>query len=138
MPLEAILPRRVSDKWGQGHYGASRGVDSEGKPKTHRGVDELCAVGTKILSPIAGTVTKLGYPYGDDLSYRYVEVTTKSGARHRFFYIAPWVHEGQEITTQHCFGESVDLDRRYPGIGNHVHYEVIVDGTHVNPDRMRV
>jgi len=65
----AHLPIRGGDRHGAGHWHASRGS------RLHRGVDLACYPDTGIASPVDGIVTKIGYPYGDDLTYRYVQVT---------------------------------------------------------------
>ncbi|MCA1800695.1 MAG: hypothetical protein LC650_05325 [Actinobacteria bacterium] len=64
MPLEMR-----NDRAGGGGYGAPRG-----RNRKHNGVDLLVQPGDHILSTMAGFVTKHGYCYADDLSWRYVEV----------------------------------------------------------------
>lgn len=120
------LKRRGSDGFGSGHFGASRGS------RTHNGVDLLVNAGEAINSPVTGTVTKLGYPYGDDLGYRYVEVES-GGYEFRVFYVEPSVRVGQEVTTETAIGSAQDLGRRYPGIPNHVHFEIKSDGDYLDP-----
>lgn len=127
---KGILPRRRRDKWGSGHFGASR---SGGKRK-HKGIDFAAEPGTAIYSPVHGRVTKLGYPYGDDLSFRYVEVTA-GGLRHRLFYIYPRVAKGDIVDPGDLLGIVQDSDKRYPGITNHVHYEILdADNEAIDPD----
>lgn len=120
------LKRRGSDGFGSGHFGASRGS------RNHKGVDLLANTGEAINSPVTGTVTKLGYPYGDDLSYRYVQVTV-GGYDFRVFYIDPSVRVGQEVTADTAIGLVQDLGLRYPGIPNHVHFEIKSGGGYLDP-----
>ena len=110
-----------NDAAGSGHFGAPRG------DRKHRGIDYAVPVGAVILAPVAGTVTKLGYCYADDLQWRYVEVTDGDGSRHRAFYVDPCVETGMEVTEYDPIGVAQDITRRYPGSGMiaHVHYEVI-------------
>jgi len=67
-PIEIIDPRR-NDPTGHGDYGTSRGT------KKHRGFDLNGKPGTNIYAPFSGFITKIGYPYSFDLSFRYVEIT---------------------------------------------------------------
>lgn len=126
--ITAKLKKRGTDKWGSGEFGASRG------DRTHNGIDYACEPGTQICSPYAGKVTKLGYPYGDDLSFRYVEVTDYSQRQHRIFYVEPSVEVGKFIADGEVVGVSQKLGNRYPEITEHVHYEVIKDGEYLNPE----
>lgn len=93
------LKRRGSDGFGAGHFGAPRGS------RTHKGVDLLAQSGEAINSPVTGTVTKVGYPYGDDLSYRYVQITA-GDYDFRVFYVEPSVRVGQEVTTETAIGSA--------------------------------
>ena len=72
------------------------------------------------------------YPYGDDLSYRYVQVTV-GGYDFRVFYIDPSVRVGQEVTADTAIGLVQDLGLRYPGIPNHVHFEIKSGGGYLDP-----
>jgi murein DD-endopeptidase MepM/ murein hydrolase activator NlpD len=137
--IEVQLRKRNADKWGQGYFNAPR----DGGKRSHSGIDYYCESGAVILSPIAGKVTKLGYPYGDDLSFRYVEVTDKEHARHRLFYVEPSVEVGDKIEEGDQIGYSQDLTTRYntPEKGpmpNHVHYEIMVGKTHVDPEEYKL
>jgi len=83
------LPYRVSDAFGEGHFGASRGS------RTHKGIDFACYPDTKILSPVDGIVSRHGYPYADDLNFRYIEITNiDTKYKHRMFYVFPDVSLG--------------------------------------------
>lgn len=105
---------RGTDKWGSGDFGASRGN------RTHRGIDYQCVV----VSPVTGEVTKIGYPYSDALEYRYVQITDKSGYDVRCFYVDPLVEVGDRVLEGAVIGRMQSLQKRYPGITDHVHVEV--------------
>lgn len=131
------LRKRQSDKWGAGYFNAPRGS------RSHSGIDYLCEPGASILSPCDGEVTKLGYPYGDDLSFRYVEITDKNHARHRLFYVEPELAVGDTVHENDVIGEAQDLTTRYSTpekgpIPNHIHYEIIVAHSHVDPESYQV
>lgn len=121
------MSERQCDGHGCGHYGASRGT------RKHHGVDLKCAPKTLVYSPIAGTVTKIGYPYGDDLSFRYVEISDR-GYAFRVFYVDPLVEQGQKVSRKTIIGEAQDLRPRYQGITPHVHLEIKNgDGEFIDP-----
>lgn len=129
--MKAILRKRVADSHGSGHFGASRGN------RTHNGQDYYSPVGTMIASPVTGVVTKIGYPYADDLSFRYVEVTDKIKLRHRVFYIHPLVDikVGVKVSKDSGIGITQDLSKKHHGIRPHVHYEIKdPDGHFLNPE----
>ena len=125
--MRASLPVRTFDKFGSGKYGASRGR------KKHKGIDYACVVGTIIYPHEAGTVTKIGYPYGDDLSYRYVEVTNGKDYKLRYFYIEPMVNEGQMVTLETPLGKVQNLNKRYKGITIHCHFEIKSGNRYLDP-----
>jgi murein DD-endopeptidase MepM/ murein hydrolase activator NlpD len=124
-----VLELRGRDGYGSGAYGAPRG------DRTHRGIDFKAPAGAAILSPVSGEVSKLGYPYSDDFSYRYVEVTTRSGLKHRLFYVDPMVKVGDKIAVGQPLGLAQHIAARYDEhlMNNHIHYEVMLRNKHINP-----
>jgi murein DD-endopeptidase MepM/ murein hydrolase activator NlpD len=118
---------RTNDKWGAGHFNAPRGN------RKHSGVDIVCDPNDPITSLCNGVVTKLGYPYADDLSFRYVEVTDDIDRQWRYFYVSPAVQTGQEVTAGDILGYSQSLLNRYPGITQHWHIEIKVGKTFIDP-----
>lgn len=125
-----VAKRRGTDNYGSGYYGASRGS------RTHVGEDFLVPAGSQVYPLKSGKVTKLGYPYRDDLKYRYVEVTDDKGYRLRYFYVSPEVKLGDQVTEDTIIGIAQNLDDRYKGMPNHVHFEVIEPNgskSYVNP-----
>ena len=128
--ITARLQLRKPDKHGSGEWQASRGA------RKHNGIDYSCAEGSVILTPVKGYITKLGYPYGDDLSFRYVQVTDEFENDHRFFYIEPSVQKDEFVMVGDEIGVMQNLIARYPGINNHVHYEVKHLGEYLNPDEL--
>ncbi len=112
---------RGCDEMGCGHFGASRGT------RKHNGIDYCASPGDNICTNVAGSITKLGYTYSDDLSYRYVEVTDSEKQRHRFFYVNPEVSLGDLVSRGDVIGTAQDIAIRYAHKGNmknHVHYEM--------------
>ena len=111
---------RESDNYGSGHFGARRGG------RIHRGVDIVAQAGAPWKSLNSGKVTKLGFAYSDDLSYRYIEVTDEHGHKFRYFYVKalPTLEVGHAVASGDIIGHVQSLQKRYPGITEHVHFEV--------------
>lgn len=126
-----ILPVRGVDSWGSGAYLAKRG------DRKHNGVDLACYPGTLIMSLGEGIVSKIGYPYdpNDPLKgyLRYVQVTDKNNYDLRYFYIEPIVILGDFIIKGQVLGVTQDLQKPYPGITGHVHFEVKKDEKYIDP-----
>lgn len=124
--------KRGCDSAGCGHFGASRGS------RVHNGIDYKAEPNQEVLTHVAGIVTKLGFTYSDDLSYRYVEVTTyKYHMKHRFFYVLPNVTVGDRVSVGDLIGFAQDIVARYPdsGMQNHVHYEIKDStGAYIDPE----
>ena len=135
--MRGILTARLvlrNDPEGQGHFEASRGV------RLHRGMDFFCDPTAIMEAPIEGIVTKLGFPYGDDLAYRYVEITCEFDmTRHRVFYIQPGVVVGDLVYLGNPIGSLQDVTIRYPQYPRmrpHAHYEIITrQGVYIDPEK---
>ena len=126
--LKVITPQRTHDRYGSGHFGASRGR------RRHEGIDFAALPGSTVLAAHPGTVTKIGYPYRDDLSFRYVEITDDLGFAARYFYVEPEVTKGQYVMPDDPIGSVQSLNDRHPGITEHIHFEVRdPDGMRINP-----
>lgn len=126
--IKVIPPFRGIDEHGSGAYKASRGNH------THNGVDFAVAPSSQILSPVEGIVTKLGYAYEDDLSFRYVQITDQFKNDWRLFYVSPLVSVGDLVANEMIVGRSQTLLKRYPGITPHMHLEIKNEfGVYMNP-----
>lgn len=130
--IVAELPKRGSDAFGSGEFHASRGS------RKHKGIDYSCFPDSVIRSPVFGKVTKLGYPYADDLSFRYVQVTDEADNDHRFFYVEPGVKVGDTIAPGDAIGTAQDVAAKHSTANrkmkNHIHYEILINGTEVDPE----
>lgn len=120
---------RKCDKFGCGFYGASRGT------RKHKGIDLISIDGEKVYSPIDGKVTKLGYCYADDLSFRYVEISNKKHVV-RLLYVQPSIPINAELCAGDTIGSAQSLQNRYQGITPHIHAEVKEFGDEINPETL--
>jgi len=113
---------RGQDNSGTGQFGVSR----DGGRRSHEGLDFVGKPGQDVRAITDGVVTKLGYPYDNDLSYRYVEIETSNGYHVRQHYIAPskGLKIGSRVSAGQVIGTQQSIDRRYRGITEHVHVEV--------------
>jgi murein DD-endopeptidase MepM/ murein hydrolase activator NlpD len=120
---------RGCDKQGCGNFGAPRG------DRTHAGADYVARTGQDVGAVTGGEVTNVGYPYGDDLSFRYVEITAGDGYVARQFYIQPGanVQTGASVQAGQVLGTQQRLRGRYPGIAEHVHVEIRRSGRLIDP-----
>lgn len=127
--IKVTTPFRGTDSHGSGAFGASRGS------RKHNGIDFSAQPNSRVHSVCAGEVTKLGYPYSDDLGYRYIQITDTDGYDVRYFYVRPLVVDGDHVGFDEAIGFVQDLDQRYKGITPHIHFEVKKDGEFVDPEK---
>ena len=121
-----MITIRGTDRHGAGHYGAPR------KGRKHSGIDIVIHKNEAITAYEDGTVTKIGYPYNPNDAkkghLRYIEVTIDSGDRHRYFYVDAFVAVGDIVERGDIIGYAQGLAEIYPGISEHIHFEVMKPG----------
>lgn len=122
------LEPRKPDVQGSGHFGASRGG------RSHMGLDLAAEPGTPIHAPINGCVTKIGWPYADPNKrhIRYVQVTA-GDYDFRVFYVDPCVAVGDTVTVDTVIGHGQSTGEFYPGITEHVHFEIKRGRDYIDP-----
>ena len=128
------LAVRGTDPMGNGAYGAPRGE------REHKGTDYLGVPGQTVLWVCDGKVVKIGYPYSDDLRFRYVAFKTSEGHYVRQMYVNPdeWAVVGNEIIVGREAGTLQALHGRYPQIKNHCHIDIKLDGQFIDPETVIV
>jgi murein DD-endopeptidase MepM/ murein hydrolase activator NlpD len=120
---------RGHDGFGDGFFQASR----DGGRRAHEGVDYDSSPGQPVIAPISGYVSKIGFAYPGDTRLRYVEIDNPAlKLTARAFYIDPAVHEGESVRLGQQIGTALSLQRRYPGITNHVHLEIAERGRKID------
>jgi murein DD-endopeptidase MepM/ murein hydrolase activator NlpD len=122
--LLTIPPKRISDKWGYGHYLAPRGDHK------HKGQDFACYPNSEIKAIKYGQVTKIGFPYDDDEDqdgrpdFTYVEIEDPMQNRAQYYYVEPSVKVGDMIQSGQTIGYTQALGGKYNEITEHLHLQV--------------
>lgn len=126
------LPPRISDRWGSGKFGASRGN------RLHMGHDLQAIPGQLVVSPIQGVVLRHKRPYGDGGAYDDGVLISGSGPDEgllaTLFYLKP--HEaiiGQYVERGQSVGEAVSLQAKYTGILDHIHFGLMRGDEWIDP-----
>lgn len=96
--------------------------------RPHHGIDLSAPVGTKIVAPAMGTVTFVGWRLGDGLT---VELAHNGGVTTRYAHCrTTLVHVGQRVPAG---APIATVGASGIATGPHVHFEVLVRGTPVDP-----
>jgi murein DD-endopeptidase MepM/ murein hydrolase activator NlpD len=120
---------RGHDAFGDGFFHADR----DGGRRPHEGVDYDAVPGQTVVAPIAGVITKIGFAYPGDTRLRYVEIENPVlRLTARALYLDPSVREGDTVRLGEPIGTALSLQRRYPGITNHVHLELAEAGRKID------
>ncbi|XP_062271113.1 leukocyte cell derived chemotaxin 2, tandem duplicate 1 [Scomber scombrus] len=111
--------RRMSDTWGQGHYGARRGS------RSHQGLDIVCSDGSDVLAPFDVTLNGKLTVYSDANKAAINSGINLRGAGlcFKLFYVNPdrtsgSVRKGERI------GTMLPMQSVYRGITSHVHVQM--------------
>lgn len=110
------------DSKGNGNFAASRGG------RSHEGADYVFTPGEEVLSPVEGSVVRLGWAYANE-PYRLVEIRSHKGYfLWRFLYVDPSVKAGDKILPYQTIGTAQKISDKYgEEMKDHVHVEVNVD-----------
>jgi murein DD-endopeptidase MepM/ murein hydrolase activator NlpD len=127
---------RVTDDFGHGHFGASRGYS-----KTHKGTDYLATKDDIVKSPFNGKITKYGYAYNGDLEQRYIEISNTDN-KHvlRIFYVnmLSILNIGDNVLIGDHIANVGDISKKYSTdikkMENHIHLEIRKNGELINPE----
>ena len=128
------LPVRGQDRYGSGAFAASR--TSGTRHRLHGGIDFLAEAGQPIIAPIGGVISRYARPYGDghlgDCGL-VIETPERDALMVKLFYVQPALPPGDAVEEGQVVGVATSLQRRYPGISDHVHVEVWQAGRRVDP-----
>lgn len=110
---------RGQDSHGSGAFGAPR---THG---THQGEDYLIAPGETVFAPMSGIVTRYPFPYKGDLIFTGIEIKNDLYDM-KIFYLKASVKIGTIVQAGQPIGTAQNIAGKYsPGMGNHIHIEVI-------------
>ncbi len=120
--IKPISGGRLTSNFGR------RKAPTRGASRNHKGIDWATPVGTAVMASSAGTVAKAGWGSG----YGYVVyINHADGRQTRYGHLSKvlvspgqTVSQGQKIALSGNTGVST---------GPHVHFEILVNGTQVNP-----
>lgn len=120
-----LPPSTVTDEYGP------RESPGEGASTFHEGIDFGAPNGTPIPSAGSGTVEFAGFDSAGGYGY-YVLINHGSGLKTRYAHMngAPAVTTGSHVARGQILGEVGNTGTSF---GNHLHFEVEVDGVRVNP-----
>ncbi len=113
-PVDTSVYNVITSYWGDG--------------RGHKGYDIACAKGTKIYAVQAGTVVES--QWSNSYGY-YIIIDHGDGVKTRYAHCSKLFSKVGEVVSQ---GENIALVGSTGwSIGPHVHFEVIINGTPVNP-----
>lgn len=120
--LKPISGGRLSSRFGR------RKAPTRGASTYHKGVDWATPVGTAVMASCTGTVSRAGWGKG----YGYVVyINHADGRQTRYGHLSKiLVKQGQTVTQ----GQKIALSGN-TGVstGPHIHFEILINGTQVNP-----
>jgi peptidoglycan LD-endopeptidase LytH len=123
------LGPRGNDPWGSGHFGAPR----DGGKRRHAGDDSRATVGAPVRAPVAGRVRRIEESYEDRKGLLFVEIDAGCGRVVQVHYVKPSVRVGDLVVAGDEIGFAQSLQSRYPGILDHLHIVVLINGKRVDP-----
>ncbi len=120
--IKPIYGGRISSYFGY------RNAPTAGATTYHRGVDWAVATGTSVMASSGGTVTQAGWSG----SYGYmVLITHPGGTQTRYAHLSKiLVSVGQTVSQGEVIARSGNTGR---STGPHLHFEILMNGTPVNP-----
>lgn len=106
----------------------SRSAPTKGASTNHKGVDWSVPIGTTVMASSSGTVAKAGWASG----YGYVVyINHPDGRQTRYGHLSRvLVSPGQYVTQGQAIAYSGNTGR---STGPHLHFEMLIGGTQVNP-----
>jgi hypothetical protein len=123
-PLSYPLILR-NDNQGLGHFGAPRGG------RKHQGIDFLANPGSAIMAPISGIMRPLTV-YSTDTRWKGVSIKNNT-TEVKIFYIHPLIVNNTHVYNGTRIGTAQDRASVSPGMKNHIHVEVYINGKLVDP-----
>jgi murein DD-endopeptidase MepM/ murein hydrolase activator NlpD len=120
--IKPIYGGRISSYFGY------RNAPTAGATTYHRGVDWAVATGTSVMASSGGTVTQAGWSG----SYGYmILITHPGGTQTRYAHLSKiFVSVGQTVSQGEVIGKTGNTGR---STGPHLHFEILIGGSPVNP-----
>lgn len=119
--------RPIKSGWISSYFGV-RSDPFTGRPEHHNGIDLAGKEGSEVIAVAAGVVTWAGerWGYGNlvEINHGNGHVTRYGHSKDILVKVGDTVRKGQAVATMGSTGRST---------GPHVHFEVILNGRHVDP-----
>lgn len=104
-----------------------------GRVSAHRGTDFAMPIGTPVKAPADGQIEQVG---NHPVAGRYVVIHHDNGYRTRYLHLSqPLVNRGQRVSMGDRIALSGNTGR---STGPHLHYEVLVNNSQVDPMRVEL
>lgn len=107
--------------------------------RLHNGVDFNVEASGDVYSPIFGKIVRVAVPYKSDDRFRGLVIEGMGryvGYSVKLFYLDPLKEiVGRTVKQGELIGTAQDLTIKYPGITNHIHFEISFKRAQVDPSR---
>ncbi|NOT36440.1 MAG: M23 family metallopeptidase [Saprospiraceae bacterium] len=132
--VDDVMQLRGCDPLGCGNFGASRGS------RTHNGIDIACLSGSNVYAPLDCKVIRTVDPYGDR-KYSGIELASLNDNNDKLtiiiMYMNPDIFKiGQNVKRGDVIGSCQDITVKYPGITPHLHIEMLINNSYVDPTEL--
>jgi murein DD-endopeptidase MepM/ murein hydrolase activator NlpD len=123
-PLSGALRLR-NDSQGLGHFGAPRGS------RKHQGIDIIAQANTLVTAPISGQIRRVTV-YSNTPAWKGISIKNQN-VEIKLFYVDPIGALPASINRGEVVGTMQNRASNSPGMVNHLHIEVWVNGKVVDP-----
>ena len=124
---QRISGRPITSGWLSSYYGM-RDDPFTNKPSMHKGIDFAASEGDKVIATAAGVITWSGERYGYG---NLVEIDHGNGLITRYGHNQSLLVTAGEVVTK---GQQIaEVGNTGRSTGAHVHYEIIKNGTQIDP-----
>lgn len=124
--------QRRRDGYGSGDFGAPRGR------RKHHGLDIAIQAGMPVYAPEGGKIARVDAPVYSNPAKAHktlVHILAGNGASHLLMYVkaAQGLRVGDMVEAGHLVGYAQGLQDIYPGITDHIHWEVRTPEERIDP-----
>lgn len=142
LPVFPFRGLRGVDSWGAGGFGSPRDRGA----RKHNGLDFLGVPGDRVVAPIGGRITSLGFMYASCPKMRNIHITGTGDYDHYramagYVEAAPGIRPDVIVRAGDVIGVLQDVSgywaeqepKRVGAMKNHLHLGLRINGTYVDP-----